>query len=74
MIAIVTPHFRNFYEFIKYPPFTGEYFEVKFVASFKSVFGRDYEGYILSYKYYEIKDINDIVDYLESHGAKRINL
>lgn len=74
MIAIVTPHFRNFYDFIKYPPFTGEHFEVKFVDSFKSVFGRDYDGYILSYEYYEIKDINDVVDYLESHGAKRIDL
>lgn len=74
MIAILTPHFRDFYQFIKYPPFTGEYFEVKFVDSFKSVFGRDYDGYILSYGYYEIEDINDVVDYLESHGAKRINL
>jgi len=74
MIAIVTPYFRDFYQFIKYSPFDGSYFEVKWVDQFKTVFGRDYDGYILYYKYWEIKEINDIVDYLESHGAKRINL
>lgn len=74
MIAIITPHFRDFYEFIKYDPFDGRYFEVKWVDQFKTVFDRDYDGYVLLYTYYEVKDINDIIEYLESHGAKRINL
>jgi len=74
MIAIVTPYFKDFYQLIKYAPFDGRYFEVKWINSVKSVFGRNYDGYILWYEYWEIKDINEVVDYLESHGAKRIEI
>ncbi len=74
MIAIITSHFRDFYHLIKYEPFDGRYFEVKWVDTLTTVFGRNYDGYILWYDYYEIDDINEIIEYLDSHGAKRINI
>jgi len=74
MIAIISPHFRDFYNFTKYGVFTGEYFEVKWVDTLTTVFGRNYDGYILWYDYYEIDDIDEIIEYLEIHGAKRINI
>lgn len=74
MIAIITPHFRDYYQLIKYEPFDGRYFEVKWIDNFKKAFGRNYDGYILWYEYWEIKNINEVVEYLESHGAKRIDI
>lgn len=74
MIAIITPNFRNFYQFTKYPPFDGRYFEVKFADKLATIFGRNFDGYILIGAYYEVKDYGEIIEYLETHGAKRISI
>lgn len=76
MIAIITPHFSDFHYFTKFSPFDGFYFQVKFIDRFKSVFGQNFDGYIiLPHDYhYDLKDGYEIIEYLEIHGAKRINL
>lgn len=70
MTAIITPHFKVFYNISKeYIFFT----DSKWVYDLgKSCFGYTFDSYFLAFGAENIKDINDIIDYLEIHNVKRI--
>lgn len=74
MIAIVTPNFNWFYEISQYSGFDGMYCDTKWVSNKEQAYGRNFDGFVLGRNYYEIKNISEIVEYLEMHGAKKINL
>lgn len=65
MIAIITSKFSVFRDINKE--------DSKWVFDFpKSCFGRNFDSYLLAFGAENIRDINDIVDYLEIHNVKRI--
>jgi len=70
MTAIITPKFSVFYDISKEDKF---FANSKWVFDFpKSCFGRNFDSYLLAFGAENIRDINDIIDYLEMHNVKRI--
>lgn len=70
MTAIITPHFRDFYNISKENRF---FANSRWVYDFwKSCFARDFNSYFLAFGAENIKEIDEITDYLEAHNVKRI--
>lgn len=70
MIAIITPKFNVFYNISKEDNF---FTNSRWVYDFpNSCYGYRFDSYLLAFGAENIKDINDIIEYLEMHNVKRI--
>ena len=70
MIAIITPHFKVFYNISKEDRF---FTDSRWVYDLgKSCFDYTFDFYFLAFGAENIKEIGDIIDYLEAHNVKRI--
>lgn len=70
MIAIITPKFNVFYNISKEDSF---FTYSRWVYDFpNSCFGYTFDSYFLAFGAENIRDISDIIEYLEMHNAKRV--
>lgn len=64
-VAVVTPRFRDYLEFIRNQKNENE--KYCFVDSIQSVRGKLFNRVEKLHNYFHIKDIDEILDYLETH-------
>lgn len=70
MTAVITPYHNVWYNLSKER--TELFIDSRWVYSSSVVFGRNFENYILAHGWEEVKDLDTIIEYLESHGATKI--
>lgn len=64
-VAVITPRFRDYLEFIRNQNIENEkYF---FVDSIKSLRGKLFDRVEKLHNYFYIKDIDEVLDYIETH-------
>lgn len=64
-VAVITPRFRDYLEFIRNQNIENE--KYCFVDSIQSVRGKLFDRVEKLNNYFHIKDIDEVLDYLETH-------
>jgi hypothetical protein len=64
-VAVITPRFRDYLEFIRNQNIENE--KYCFVDSIQSVRGKLFDRVEKLHNYFHIKDIDKVLDYLETH-------